>query len=83
MICQEIERKDTCYPIVLTTGSSRAEDSPLRPQSWVCDTLDGNDIEFSGVQPDIKVLNSFDDKMNGRDPQLDKAIEVILGKLKK
>jgi hypothetical protein len=33
------------------------------------------------VQPDIKVLNNFDDKMNGRDPQLDKAIEVILGKL--
>jgi hypothetical protein len=28
------------------------------------------------------VLNQFDDKLNGRDPQLDKAIEVILRKLK-
>jgi hypothetical protein len=28
------------------------------------------------------VLNNFDDKMNGRDPQLDKAIEVILGRWK-
>jgi C-terminal processing protease CtpA/Prc len=31
------------------------------------------------VQPDVKVLNQFDDKLNGRDPQLDKAIDVILG----
>ncbi len=48
-----------------------------------CYTLDGKDIDFNSVQPDIKVLNNFDDKMNGRDPQLDKANEVIMGRLKK
>jgi len=53
------------------------------PAKLGCYTLAGNFIEFNGVQPDIKVLNNFDDKMNGRDPQLDKAIEVILGRLKK
>jgi C-terminal processing protease CtpA/Prc len=53
------------------------------PAKLGCYTLDGKDIEFNGVQPNIKVLNSFDDKMSGRDPQLDKAIEVIEGKLKK
>jgi tricorn protease len=47
-----------------------------------CYSLDGKDIKFTGVQPDIKVLNQFDDKLNGRDRQLDKAIEVILGRLK-
>jgi C-terminal processing protease CtpA/Prc len=53
------------------------------PARLGCYTLDGKDIEFNGLQPDSKVLNNFDDKMNGRDPQLNKAIEVILGKLKK
>ena len=65
----------------LTTGTSLVDGSSLRLPSWGCYTLDGKDIEFNGVQPDIKVLNNFDDKMNGRDPQLDKAIEVILGRL--
>jgi tricorn protease len=53
------------------------------PAKLDCYNLDGKDIEFTGLQPDIKVLSQFDDKMNGRDPQLDKAIEVILGKMKK
>jgi tricorn protease len=39
-------------------------------------------MEMSGVQPDILVVNTFDDKLNGRDPQLDKAIEEILKQLK-
>jgi hypothetical protein len=33
---------------------------------------------MTGVQPDILLINSFDDKLNGRDPQLDRAIEEIL-----
>ncbi len=69
--------------IIFTTGTQLVDGSLLRLPSWGCYTLDGKDIEFSGVQPDIKVLNNFDDKVNGRDPQLDKAIEVILGQLKK
>jgi hypothetical protein len=28
------------------------------------------------------IINSFDDKLTGRDPQLDKAIEEILKQLK-
>jgi C-terminal processing protease CtpA/Prc len=50
--------------------------------SWGCYTLDGKDLESTGVQPDILIINSFDDKLNGRDPQLDKAIEEILKQLK-
>jgi tricorn protease len=69
--------------IVFTTGTSLVDGSSLRLPSWGCYTLDGKDIEFAGVQPDVKVLNNFDDKMSGRDPQLDKAIEIILGQLKK
>ncbi len=69
--------------IVFTTATSLVDGSSVRLPSWGCYSLDGKDIEFSGVSPDIKVLNEFDDKLNGRDPQLDKAIEVILNQLKK
>jgi C-terminal processing protease CtpA/Prc len=67
--------------IIFTTAAGLVDGSSIRLPSWGCYTLDGKDIEFAGVEPDIKVLNSFDDKMSGRDPQLDKAIEVILGRL--
>lgn len=31
---------------------------------------------MSGVQPDIKVINSFVDKIKGRDPQVDRVVAV-------
>ena len=68
--------------IIFTTGAGLVDGSFLRLPSWGCYTLDGKDLEFAGVQPDIKVLNSFEDKQNGRDPQLDKAIEFILEQVK-
>jgi tricorn protease len=39
-------------------------------------------LEKTGVQPDILIINSFDDKLNGKDPQLDKAIQELLKRLK-
>jgi C-terminal processing protease CtpA/Prc len=38
---------------------------------------------MSGVAPDIKIINSFEDKLNGRDPQVDRAVEEILKQLQK
>jgi C-terminal processing protease CtpA/Prc len=45
-------------------------------------TLDGENIEQTGVAPDIEVHNTFKDRVNGNDPQLEKAIQEILNKLK-
>ena len=45
-------------------------------------TLDGTDLEFTGVAPDIYIENTFSNKVAGEDPQLEKAVEVILNKLK-
>ncbi len=73
---------ETYCRIIFTTGTLLVDGSALRLPSWGCYSLDGKDIEFTGVQPDVKVLNQFDDKLNGKDQQLDKAIEVILGQLK-
>ena len=39
-------------------------------------------LKLTGVQPDILVINTFEDKLNGRDPQLDRAIEEIMKKLR-
>jgi C-terminal processing protease CtpA/Prc len=50
--------------------------------AWGCYSLEGKDLEINGVEPDIRIINSFEDKLNGNDPQLDKAIEEILKKIK-
>jgi Tol biopolymer transport system component len=41
--------------------------------------LDGTNMENRGEQPDVRVPMSPDDYLAGRDPQLDKAIEILLG----
>jgi C-terminal processing protease CtpA/Prc len=69
--------------IIFTSGAGLVDGSFVRLPSWGCYTLDGKDIEATGVTPDIRVVNTFEDKINGRDPQLDKAIEEILGDIKK
>jgi C-terminal processing protease CtpA/Prc len=68
--------------IIFTSGVSLVDGSSVRMPSWGCYTLDGKDLEATGVQPDILVVNGFEDKINGRDPQLDRAIEEILKQLK-
>jgi C-terminal processing protease CtpA/Prc len=68
--------------IIFTSGIGLVDGSTVRMPAWGCYSLDGKDLEMTGVQPDILVINHFDDKLNGRDPQLDKAIEEILKQLK-
>jgi C-terminal processing protease CtpA/Prc len=70
------------YRWIIFTSFIGLVDGSMFYASLGCYTLDGKDMEMSGVQPDILVINSFDDKLNGRDPQLDKAIEEILKQLK-
>lgn len=68
--------------IIFTSGVGLVDNSSVRMPGWGCYSLEGKDLEMSGVEPDIKVLNSFEDKLNGRDPQLERAIEEILKQLK-
>lgn len=73
---------ETYHWIIFTSGARLVDGSMVRLPSWGCYTLDGKDIEANGVQPDIKVINTFEDRINGKDPQLDKAIEEILKQIK-
>ena len=68
--------------IIFTSGIGLVDGSNVRMPAWGCYSLDGKDLEMTGVQPDILVINSFDDKLSGRDPQLDKAIEEVLKQLR-
>jgi C-terminal processing protease CtpA/Prc len=68
--------------IIFTSGKGLVDGSFYRLPSWGCYTLDGKNIEKEGVKPDIIVVNTFMDRLNGTDPQLDRAIEDILGQLK-
>jgi C-terminal processing protease CtpA/Prc len=70
---------ETYHWIIFTSGARLVDGSFVRLPSWGCYTLDGKDLEATGVQPDIKVVNTFEDKIGGRDPQLDRAIDEVLG----
>ncbi|MHA4810390.1 S41 family peptidase [Flavitalea flava] len=74
----KIVGNETYHWIIFTSGQPLVDGSFVRIPSWGCYTLDGKDLEINGVTPDIKVINTFEDKINGRDPQLDRAIEEIL-----
>ena len=69
--------------IIFTSGKGLVDGSFTRLPSWGCYDLDGNDLEMTGVAPDIFVKNTFKDRVEGNDPQLDKAIEFILKELQK
>jgi tricorn protease len=68
--------------IIFTSGAGLVDGSFVRLPSWGCYSLEGGDIEKNGVQPDIYVPMNFEDRINKRDPQLDRAIEEILKQLK-
>jgi tricorn protease len=73
---------ETYHWIIFTSGAGMVDGSTVRLPGWGCYSLEGKDLEKTGVAPDIKVINTFEDKLNGRDPQLDKAVEEIMKGMK-
>ncbi|MCK9640672.1 MAG: S41 family peptidase [Prolixibacteraceae bacterium] len=78
----KIVGNETYHWIIFTSGVGLVDGSFVRMPAWGCYTLDGKDLEKTGVKPDILIINNFEDKINKRDPQLDKAIDLILKQLK-
>ncbi len=66
--------------IIFTSAMGLVDGSSHRMPGWGCYTLDGVDLEKSGVTPDIYVPQTFVDRINERDPQIEKAIELIMKK---
>lgn len=67
--------------IIFTSGVSFVDGSYCRMPAWGCYSLTGEDLESTGVKPDIYVKNTFTDRLYGKDPQLDAAIKEILREL--
>lgn len=67
--------------IIFTSGKSLVDGSYYRLPSWGCYTLDGKNLEAEGVVPDVYVEENFKDRLDGDQPQLDKAVEIILNTL--
>lgn len=65
------------YRWIIFTSGAGLIDGFYRLPSWGCYTLDGENLEKTGVSPDIRVEESFKDRIEGNQPQLDKAIEII------
>lgn len=64
--------------IIFTSGKGLVDGSFYRLPSWGCYTLQGENLEKTGVSPDVRIDNTAADREAGRDPQLDKAIELAL-----
>ena len=64
--------------IIFTSGKGLVDGSFYRLPSWGCYTLDGKNIEKTGVAPDIFVQETFKDRLEGNDLQLKRAIEEIM-----
>ena len=67
--------------IIFTSSVGLIDGSSSRMPAWGCYNNSGEDMEFSGVKPDIYVKNTFKDRISGSDPQLDAAIKEVLQQL--
>jgi tricorn protease len=67
--------------IIFTSGKSFVDGSSCRLPSWGCYSLDGKNLEMTGVAPDIETSETFHDRLHNRQPQLDRAIEELLKQL--
>ncbi len=69
--------------IIFTSGKQLVDGSFTRLPAWGCYDLEGNDLEKTGVKPDIYVRTTFGDMQKRVDPQLSKAVEEALEALEK
>lgn len=75
--------QDTYRWIIFTSAKGLVDGSTYRLPSWGTYTLDGQNLEKTGVKPDIYVKNTFIDRLQNNDPQLERAVQEILKDLKK
>ena len=68
--------------IIFTSGRQLVDGSFTRLPAWGCYDLQGNDLEKTGVKPDVYVRTTFADMQKGVDPQLATAVKEALGALR-
>lgn len=73
--------QETYRWIIFTSGKSLVDNSFYRLPSWGTYTLEGDNLEKTGVAPDIYIKNTFMDRLQEKDPQLKRAVQEILNDL--
>jgi Tol biopolymer transport system component/C-terminal processing protease CtpA/Prc len=68
--------------VIYTNGGRLVDGTVIRIPGTGAYRLDGTPLEDNGVVPDYDVQISVDDYFAGRDPQLDKAIEVLMSQIR-
>lgn len=74
--------QETYRWIIFTSGKGLVDSSIYRLPAWGTYTLDGKNLEKTGVAPDIYIKNTFMDRLNNNDPQLERAVQEILKDIK-
>ena len=64
--------------VIWTWNLSHVDGTRARMPMTGAYRLDGTPMENLGEKPDIEVLLSPDDYLNDRDPQIDKAVDVLM-----
>ncbi|NBC66007.1 MAG: peptidase S41 [Bacteroidetes bacterium] len=67
--------------IIFTSGKGLVDGSFYRLPSWGVYTFEGENLEKTGVSPDIYLQNTFKDRLDGEDPQLQRAIRHLFNEL--
>ncbi|WP_313359751.1 S41 family peptidase [Empedobacter sp.] len=74
--------QETYRWIIFTSGKGLVDGSFYRLPSWGTYTLDGQNLEKTGVKPDIYIKSTFLDRLENKDPQLERAIQEVMKELK-
>ncbi|MEZ0326295.1 MAG: S41 family peptidase [Fimbriimonas sp.] len=68
--------------VIYTGGGRLVDGTSIRMPGTGVYRLDGSPLENMGVQPDVNVDITVEDYFAGRDPQLDKSIEILMKQIK-
>ncbi|MFH1279743.1 MAG: S41 family peptidase [Candidatus Eisenbacteria bacterium] len=73
----------TAGSVIGTGGWTLIDGTVFRKPSWGAFTLEGENLENNGRKPDYEVHNEYNDWIEGRDPQLKKAVDLLMVDLEK
>jgi len=71
----------TSGSVIGTSSYTLMDGTRVRRPSWGAYTLDMEDTDLGPRQPDILIENTPDDFINGRDPQLYRAVQELMKEL--
>jgi len=72
----------TVAAVIGTSAYPLIDGTICRRPSWGAFTLDMENLEGNGRRPDIRIFNTQNDWLSGRDPQLKRAVEELLADLR-